>query len=181
MSKEKLDINTITFGKYKGKTLEIMLKDRTYCSWILQEEWFEKNYEYLYNRVLEYQPRQFFLKERNNTASDLTFIEKYTYFNLKSLEELEIQLSENEILCYTFYLSLIEELKQKIIYRIEKLKENCFDIKAPTKWLQKFEKETNLKRDDFKDFMNEKYFTLFLCNTESQIKVGLINLIRSFL
>jgi hypothetical protein len=148
---EELTTDTITFGKYKNQSLDKLLRDRTYCNWILQEEWFEKNYEYLYNKILNYNPRNYFLKDRILTDN---FVENYIYFNLKQPEEIELVLSNNEITCYKFYISLINELKEKIKDRIENCKENCFDIKAPTKWLQKFELETNLKRDEFKDFIN---------------------------
>ena len=46
-----LSIETITFGKYKNGTLQDILKDRSYCIWLLQQEWFSTNYEYQYNKV----------------------------------------------------------------------------------------------------------------------------------
>jgi hypothetical protein len=49
---------------------------------------------------------------------------------------------------------MIKSLKQKIIIRINDLKENVFDIKAPTKWLKKFEEEAGLPREEFKNFIN---------------------------
>jgi predicted 3-demethylubiquinone-9 3-methyltransferase (glyoxalase superfamily) len=155
MVNSNLTIETITFGKYKGQILDKMLKDRTYCNWLLKEDWFEKNYEYLYRRVLEYNPRTFFIKkiELENDGTNY-FLNNYTYFNLNSLEELKINLTENEKVCYKFYLDTISNLKQKILDRISCDKENCFDIKAPVKWLQKFETETGLKREEFKVFIN---------------------------
>lgn len=152
MNGTNLTIDTITFGKYKGQTLDKMLKDRTYCNWILKEEWFEKNYEYLYNRVLQYNPRSFFVK--NKKEEDDSFTDNYTYFNLIPLEELTITLSDTEKKCYKFYLEIISELKKRILDRIENCKDNSFDIKAPTKWLQKFENEYSLKRELFKEFIN---------------------------
>lgn len=152
MNGSNLTIDTITFGKYKGQTLDKMLKDRTYCNWILKEEWFEKNYEYLYNRVLQYNPRSFFLK--NNKEEDGPFIDNYTYFNLIPLEELKITLTETEKKCYKFYLDTIAELKKRILDRIESCKDNSFDIKAPIKWLQNFETLYDLKREIFKEFIN---------------------------
>lgn len=56
--------------------------------------------------------------------------------------------------CYIFYLSTINDLKEKIIDKMIDCDSNPYDIKAPTKWLQKFEKETSLSRDDFKEFIN---------------------------
>ena len=47
MYKNILSINSINFGKYKGDILENMLKDRKYCNWLIGEDWFQKNYEYL--------------------------------------------------------------------------------------------------------------------------------------
>ena len=53
--------NDITFGKYKDLTLTELLKDREYCGWLLKQDWFERQYEYLYNRVKMYVPIDFFV------------------------------------------------------------------------------------------------------------------------
>ena len=142
-----------TFGKYKNKCLEEVLKDRGYCKWLLEDEqdWFKENYEYLYNRVREYNPIQKFIKKRESAEGD--FLDTYDYFNLLSPDELEleIELSENDLKCYSYYLKIIGELREKII---SNKNENKYDIKSPTKWLQKFETDTGLKRDEFKQFIN---------------------------
>ena len=153
MQKADLDINTITFGKYKNKKIENILKDRKYSKWLLEQDWFQKNYEYLYNRVKEYNPKKYFINEKQD-IENINFIESYIYFNLISLEKLDLYLTENEKICYKYYLLLIESLKFKIIERMENCMENIFDIKAPTKCLQKFENDTGLKRDEFKEFIN---------------------------
>lgn len=150
---EDLCSETITFGKYKNKSLKDVLKDRTYCSWLLEQEWFENSYNYLYNRVKEYDPcKYFFKKTENNENTD--FLEKYKYFfNLIPLDELKISLTEREKICYTFYLEIIEELKQKIIENNKK-HINKYDIKAPSRWLKKFELKYNTKREIFKEFLS---------------------------
>lgn len=149
----ELNIDTITFGKYKNKTLKEMLKDRKYCKWFLSEPDFKTKYEYIYNKVKEYEPRIYFLPIQELIDSD-NFLDKYIYFNLTTLDKLAINLTDNDKKCYKFYLKTIEELKQKILDRVEDAKENPYDIKAPTKWLQKFESDYGLKRDDFKEFIN---------------------------
>ena len=151
-----ISINTITFGKYKGKKLENMLRDREYCKWIVNEDWFQTNYEYLYNRILEYEPRKFFLPE--DPIDSENFIDRYLYFNLKTTQEIEnaglVTLTDVEKECYKYYLSLIQDLKLKIYLRIQDNKENIFDIKASTKWLKTFETDTGLNRELFKEFIN---------------------------
>ena len=47
----ELNIDTITFGRYKNKILKEMLKDRKYCRWFLSEPEFKIKYEYIYNKV----------------------------------------------------------------------------------------------------------------------------------
>jgi len=147
--------NTITFGKYKDLDLEKMLRDRKYCSWLLKQEWFPKQYEYLYNRVTEYNPRIFFVTKphynlEHNLLEIVPFLENYEYFYLRPLEDLKIALSDTEKKCYSFYLEIINLLKKKIE---NNLKENPFDIKAPVSWLKKFEDSTGLSRDIFKEFL----------------------------
>lgn len=148
-----LNVDTITFGKYKNKTLKDMLKDRKYCKWFLEQPELKIKYEYIYNKVKEFEPRIYFLPVIELLEDD-NFIDRYIYFNLTSVDNIALNLTENEKKCYAFYLILIEELKNKILDRIEENCENPYDIKAPTKWLQRFEEETSLKRDEFKEFIN---------------------------
>lgn len=146
--------NDITFGKYKDLTLTELLKDREYCSWLLKQEWFQRQYEYLYNRVKMYIPLDFFVTSKALPREELTndnFLDYYKYFNLYPLEELQLTLSEVHKTCYTFYLSTILDLKSRII---NNKYINRFDIKAPTSWLMKFEKSTGISRDVFKEFLS---------------------------
>jgi len=147
-----LSQDTITFGKYKGKTLTNVLRDRSYCKWLLlpEQNWFREQYEYLYNRVKDYNPIISFLSPDINPNDP--FLRRYKYFNLKSPSDITLPLSENEITCYTYYIKTIDTLKDKIKDREDC--ENIYDIKAPVKWLQTFEKETGLRREEFKEFLS---------------------------
>ena len=146
----------ITFGKYKDLKLSNMLRDRKYCQWLLEQDWFVKQYEYLYNRVKAHSPKKFFVvKPAYQLKSDTVqnFIDNYEYFHLCPLSELKIDLTDQEKICYSFYLETIENLKTKIMNNIGE-KANIFDIKAPSKWLILFEKKTTLSRDIFKEFLS---------------------------
>lgn len=144
--------DSITFGKYKGTTLSRVLRDRSYCKWLLEQGWFSNNYEYLYNRVKEYDPRIYFLNPDQGDSND--FIDSYVYFNLTPIEDLKIQLTEPDTLCYNYYLRMIRELRGRIYQRLENEEENPFDIKAPTRWLKRFEEECGMPRTDFKEFID---------------------------
>lgn len=146
---KKLTEDTITFGKYKDSHISKLLRDRKYCIWLLEQDWFQKQYEYLYNKVKTFSPKQYFIPENENEKTETNFIENYTYFNLTPLEKIKIDLNENEKTCYKFYLEIIEQLRSKIGKN-----ENPFDIKAPTSWLKKFEEKTSLSRDIFKEFLS---------------------------
>ena len=149
----ELNIDTITFGKYRNKSLKDMLKDRKYCKWFLSEPEFKIKYEYIYNKVKEFEPQIHFLPI-DELITGNSFLERYVYFNLTPIDKLTINLTGNEKKCYTFYLNIIDELKTKIADRVNDLVDNPYDIKAPVKWLQRFETETGLKRDEFKEFIN---------------------------
>lgn len=142
---------SITFGKYKGSTLGYVLKDRGYCEWLLEQAWFQNDYEYLYNRIKEYKPRSYFLKKSKDDKED--FLANYQYFNLNAVSEIDLPLSDAEKICYSFYLKMIDMLQEKIYERMENDEENIFDIKAPTKWLQSFEKEYGIPRKELKEFL----------------------------
>lgn len=143
--------DTFTFGRYKGQTLSVVLKDRPYCKWLTEQSWMYNDYEYLFNRLTEYKPIDFFVKE---TATNGIFLDTYQYFNLKEPTEVNLELSEAEIECYTYYLAQIEQLKQQIYNRLEDELENPYDITAPTNWLQRFEIKSRINRSFFKEFIN---------------------------
>jgi|TARA_B110000259_G_C14028809_1_gene405822 hypothetical protein len=142
--------DTITFGKYKGNNISRVLRDRKYCEWLVNQEWFKENYEFLYNMVEKYKPKTYFFS--SITTSD-NFIKDYVFFNLISLTELEIELSECDKSCYEYYLKIIKNLRERILTRLENEDENPYDIKAPVNWLKAFEKEYIISREDFKDFL----------------------------
>lgn len=143
---------SINFGKYKGKTLGYVLKDRKYCMWLKGEDWFQESHTYLYNRIIEYNPRPYFLSGSGGECKE--FLSDYEFFNLKEVDEVELPLSDTEKSCYTFYLDMIEDLKSRIYARLEDEEENPYDIKAPVRWLKKFEKECGIPRIEFKEFLS---------------------------
>jgi hypothetical protein len=142
---------SITFGKYKGKTLGHVLKDRGYCDWLTTQEWFKDSYEYLYNRICEYKPRSYFIGSDKKECDD--FLSDYAFFNLKPVKDIELPLTLAEKMCYEYYLKMIHELLDRVYTRLENEEENPFDIKAPTKWLQRFERECGIPRTEFKEFL----------------------------
>lgn len=150
MSDIELKNTTVTFGKYKDQDVSAVLRDRKYCKWLIDQEWFKTSYEFLYNKVKEYDPRVYFLPQ---TSSSSDFLESFPYFNLTPVHDLKITLTENETSCYSYYLYLMESLKLKILERLVTSQENAYDIKAPTKWLQKFESTYGLNREVFKEFI----------------------------
>jgi len=158
---EVIDQNSITFGKYKDLTLSHMLRDRKYCTWLLDQEWFRTQYEYLYNRVKEYDPKKYFFEcvttlpvsTELKKDSLQTFLDSYQYFHLVTLDKLssEIVLTSTEKKCYEFYIESVNNLKYKIQ---SNLSDNPYDIKAPTAWLQKLEKNHGIPRAVFKEFLS---------------------------
>ena len=144
--------DSITFGKFKGKTLKEMLRDRQYCAWLTKQQWFQESYEYLYNRVTDYNPKIYFLKPVPDTAEG--FLSRYIYFNLKLPAELEIVMEEWEKQCYSYYVALIDQLRQRILKRLEDDCPNPFNIKAPVRWLQAFEQHSGISREQFKEFLS---------------------------
>ena len=144
--------DSITFGKYKGYTLSNVLRDRNYCKWLSEQDWFQNNYEYLYNRIKEYNPKKYFIKENNNENED--FLTNYTYFNLTPIENIEIELSNTDKICYEFYLEMINKIRNDIYNRLENEEKNPYNIKAPSGWLKYFEKNYGIPRTDFKEFID---------------------------
>lgn len=149
--------NLITFGKFENRYLKDMLRDRKYCHWLADQDWFKTNYEYLYNSIKNYKPHEFFFDVEDVTVENKKpcFMKDYKYFNLLPLEKVEtlVKLEEKEKKCYKFYLEMIENLKRRIEVRLVASEKNPYDIKAPVKWLQQFEKEIQIPRDDFKEFL----------------------------
>ena len=81
-------------------------------------------------------------------------MQRYQYFNLQDIEDVELPLTEKEKNCYEYYLRMVDELRDRILTRVEKCLDNPYDIKAPVKWLKTFEIEYEETRQDFKDFIS---------------------------
>ena len=144
--------DSITFGKYKNQTLAHILKDRDYCAWLVEQDWFRKNYEYLYNKVNSYDPKDYFLETKLTQGT--TFMENYTYFNLVPLDKIQLPLTYSEKICYTYYLQILSDIRNSIYEKFENEEDNPFDIKTPQNWLQKFEKSQGIPRIEFKNFIS---------------------------
>ena len=152
-TKEDGMYNLITFGKFENRYLKDLLRDRKYCAWLKEQEWFKTSYEYLYNSINKYNPQEFFFKSKEEDMNN-DFMTDYKYFNLLPPKELlKITLDDKEIKCYTFYLEMIENLKKRVEIRKLAAENNPYDIKAPVKWLQVFENDTKIPREEFKEFL----------------------------
>jgi hypothetical protein len=146
-----IDENIITFGKFKGQTLQQILLNPSYCKWLLKQDWFLQNHPYLYNRIKEYDSKKFFFKpiiEKNDGDQITNFINNFPYFHTIPSTKLEIKLSDEYTKCYKFYRKEIDKLKTDIEYNLS------LNIKAPSCWLKKFEEKTGLKREVFKEFLS---------------------------
>lgn len=146
-----LNEDLITFGKYKDLTIKELLRDRSYCKWLLKNDWFEKQYEYLFNRVKKHLSENIFsiqIKPFDPSQTIKEFIDSYTYFHLTNIEN--IFLNEKDKKCYEFYLYIIDNLKNQIGNDFV----NPYNIKTPQSWLNEFEKKCDLSRDIFKEFLN---------------------------
>jgi hypothetical protein len=149
-----LEQETITFGKYKNKTLKELLKDRNYCEWIKNQKEIKDKYEYIYNRICEYNPSINFFKDKSKSV-EIDFMKTYKYFNLIKPENLQIILEDNDKKSYEFYYKLVKDIKNRLKNRIKNLEENPYDIKAPTNWLNDYESITGLNRENFKNFIKQ--------------------------
>ena len=143
----QLTDETITFGKYVGRSLNEVVRDRKYCYWLLNEPWFKQNYEYLYNRIEEYKPDKYFFSQFDENPTPDNFVNTYKYFNLKEISEISLNLSDIDRKCYIYYRNLIMEFRKQIVDN------NTFDIKISGKWLIVFEKETGITRKELKEFL----------------------------
>jgi hypothetical protein len=143
----------VTFGAYKGKHVNEMLKDRGLCAWLLKQDWFEARYTHLFRRVLDYEPRQYLLKDPPDGVD--SFVECYPFFNLVDPEQADtpIGLTPTERTCFTAYVAMVDNLRQRIRTREDDGEENIYDIKAPTRLMIEFETEYALSRDAFKEFI----------------------------
>ena len=143
--------DTITFGKYNGSILSRVLRDRSYCKWLLEQDWFETNYEFLYNRIKNYNPNIYFINPDNKETSD--FMNSYAYFNLTYIEDLKLDLNTVDKSCYEYYLEIISDIKNQIYERMENDELNPYNIKSSNKLVKK-----NLKKIGEYQETNSKNF-----------------------
>lgn len=160
-----IDKNILSFGEYKGWHIQDVLRIRGMRIWIRSKEFIKKDYEYIYNCAMEYNPREKFIDwdaipDQEKSKDNLLFYDTYIFFHLLPYSRLKnIQLRDNlEIMCYNYYFNLVSDLKSKVEFRMENELENMYDIKAPKNWLNDLDKGTDettgdINRDMFKEFI----------------------------
>ena len=144
--------NSITFGKYKGLTLSCMLRDRQYCKWFVSQNELCDRYPYITNQInlfLASNPFNIVKSNFEPGVSTEVFISKYSLFNLPKTTDLKIELTDTDKVCYKFYKKILKDLRKQIENRLIE----PFNVKTPKSWLQSFEKETELSRDNLKEFL----------------------------
>jgi len=139
---ESLTKTTFPIGKYRGSDLSVVLRDRNYCKWLLTSHSdFETKYEYLYNRISEYNPLSELVAEVVPTGG---FVDDYSMFNLKDISEVTLSLTPSDITCFQWYKGVLANLKTSILERIENEHPNPYAIKAPIALKKKFSNDTGL-------------------------------------
>ena len=139
---ESLTKTTFPIGKYKGSDLSVVLRDRGYCKWLVTSHSdFETKYEYLYNRISEYDPLPQLIAETIPTGR---FVDDYKMFNLKNVTRINLDLTPTDIICFQWYSGVLADLRTRILERIENDHPNPYAIKAPTSLKKKFIKDTAL-------------------------------------
>ena len=138
-----------------------VLRDRKYCSWLLEQPWFSDSYPYLSEKVKNHNPHGFFFADSLDTEN---FVENYKYFNLLPHDKIEgISLSKIDTFCYQFYLQNVNDIKRRIAVRIANEDENIYDIKGSNKLMQTFEKSCveniddeikKITRNEYKEFLS---------------------------
>lgn len=152
---------TITFGKYRNQTLDEVLKDRNYCKWLIKQDWFQTNYGHIYRQVVDYKPNEKFFSDDKDSSLDQVyhnttqFMKHFPYFYMVHPLKIRKELTENEYVCYKFYVDTMIVLRKRIQSRINKGEENVYNIKAISGWLKNFEKDSGLSREQFKQFIYE--------------------------
>ena len=139
---EPLTKTTFPIGKYRGADLSVVLRDRNYCKWLLNSHSdFETKYEYLYNRISDYNPLPELITEVTSTGR---FVDEYRMFNLREIEDVTLELTPSDIACFKWYRSIITNLKTCILERLENDHPQPYAIKAPIALKKRFFNETGL-------------------------------------
>jgi hypothetical protein len=169
-----LNETSITFGKYKDQPLTWLLRDRKYCQWLQEQEWFQSNYSFLFQLLKQYNPKAAFYNlshiDPNVLNTSLETLEHFHLQPLLSLSQDVLQyMRKEEHLCYEYYVKCVEKLHDQIKQNIQNAAANPFDIVAPNKWLKDFEKSCQLPRTIMKEFL-EAFELPNLCLIVESIK-----------
>ena len=47
------DMNqALTFGKYRGQPVSVLAGDKSYCDWLVAQDWFRQKYQNVYNVII---------------------------------------------------------------------------------------------------------------------------------
>jgi len=52
MTEENKNKQIVTFGKYKGKPIELLLRDQSYAKWLAGQDWFQQQHKSMYTLII---------------------------------------------------------------------------------------------------------------------------------
>ncbi|MCF6245133.1 MAG: AAA family ATPase [Sulfurovum sp.] len=65
---------SISFGKYKGRPIEVLLEDTSYCQWLVEQDWFASKNPELYDKVKQASQDNTQALETSSLASTKNFL-----------------------------------------------------------------------------------------------------------
>jgi hypothetical protein len=69
----------MTFGRYKGQPIELMLSDRSYCEWIAAQPWFREQFAPIYNIIVNGLPGEEQCTPEHNALQNLFVLDRHPH------------------------------------------------------------------------------------------------------
>lgn len=77
------DLNqALTFGKYRGQPVSVLAGDKSYCDWLVNQDWFRQKYQNVYNVIINNFSKPEDTPEHNSLQAmflDEDFVKKFAF------------------------------------------------------------------------------------------------------
>jgi hypothetical protein len=114
-------VTTVSFGRYKGESVETLMKDTQYVGWLLNQPWFPKKYPALFKTIGHYlsvtPPVPIPVEENLNQSFSRQYLKWAMWITgvYETLEKVDVtELSPADLMCYTFYNDIAREMRAVI-------------------------------------------------------------------
>ena len=177
MSKNKKDNNLVPFGRYEGQPIEVLLADKSYCTWLVGQADLREQYPYL--RDLIYKEHGNDIKTPNHNRMQAEYLTEDTMLKLFYLVNPVIFSHDKKYYVsnlddyFTDKMSIVKNVCESVSNRISEIKKMADEVNSISEnWNMREKKSFTIPVSPFKKYTDGRKQEEYLFSSPASLIVS---------